>query len=92
MASAGHTQPNAEELLLAITALLIDEREKRVADEPDAARIEVLLDSCGLSYKTIAAITGKQEDAVRMAITRANARPKTKPGAKKSARATSKRR
>jgi hypothetical protein len=64
--------PTAEESLLAIATLLIEERDARTAGDKGAPRIEVLLAATGLSHAAIASMTGKNEPAVRMAISRAS--------------------
>jgi DNA-directed RNA polymerase specialized sigma24 family protein len=61
-------------LLLAVAALLADQREAGLADRPGAIRTEVLLADVGLSSPQIARIVGKQPAAVRMAISRARKR------------------
>jgi DNA-directed RNA polymerase specialized sigma24 family protein len=58
-------------LLLAMAALLADDREARVASDSTAERTEVLLARAGLSAGQIGEILGKQAGAVRMALSRA---------------------
>jgi DNA-directed RNA polymerase specialized sigma24 family protein len=60
----------AESALAGILALLADEREVRVKDEETAVKTEILLSRAGLSYKDIAAVTGKRADTIRVAISR----------------------
>ena len=59
-----------ESAMAGILALLIEERERRTADDKDAVRTEVLLADAGLSLDEIAGVTGRKYDAVRMAVTR----------------------
>jgi hypothetical protein len=54
-----------------ILALLIEEREERLAGNKEATKIEVLLARIGFSNEDIAAVTGKKADAVRKVIERA---------------------
>jgi DNA-directed RNA polymerase specialized sigma24 family protein len=78
MASTGRElnrhEIDASKALAGILALLIEEREERLADDKEATKIEVLLAKVGLSNDDIAAVTGKKPDAVRMAIQRAKAK------------------
>jgi DNA-directed RNA polymerase specialized sigma24 family protein len=60
--------PAERDILLAILALLIDERAER---RPSAQKIELLLDRVGLPVNTIAQVLNKQPAAVRMALSRA---------------------
>lgn len=57
-----------------ILSLLIDERNERTRNDRDAVRTEVLLAGAGLSIEEIAAVTGRNYDAVRMAISRGRAK------------------
>lgn len=61
----------SEVALAGILALLIEEREERGREGKSAEKIEVLLSKAGLSNEEIAAVTGKQPSAVRMAVSRA---------------------
>jgi DNA-directed RNA polymerase specialized sigma24 family protein len=61
---------SAESALAGILALLAEEREVRVKDEDTAVKTEMLLSRAGLSYKDIAAVTGKKADTVRVTISR----------------------
>jgi hypothetical protein len=60
--------------MLGVLALLIDEREQRIASDREAERTEVLLDRVGLSVDSIAMATGKNRDAVRKMIARRKAK------------------
>jgi DNA-directed RNA polymerase specialized sigma24 family protein len=60
--------PAERDILLAILALLIEERAER---RPSAQKIELLLDRVGLPANTIAQVLNKQPAAVRMALSRA---------------------
>jgi DNA-directed RNA polymerase specialized sigma24 family protein len=64
----------ASKAMAGILALLIEEREERLAGDRDATKIDVLLATAGLSNDDIAAVTGKKPDAVRKAIERARAK------------------
>lgn len=61
----------ADTALTGILALLVEQREARIADEESPKKTEVILTEAGLSNEEIAAVTGKKSDAVRMAIQRA---------------------
>lgn len=68
-------KPNAvESVLSGILALLIDEREQRTAGDKSAVRTEVLLADAGLPLDAIAALTGRNYDTVRMAVSRGRAK------------------
>jgi len=60
-----------EQLLAAVIALLVDERQSRIGD--GELKTEILLHRAGLPYQLIASVMGKQPDAVRKAISRAGA-------------------
>lgn len=60
-----------QDLLKAVVALLADERERRVQDDPSSRKTEILLADVGLSSSLIAQLIGKQPDAVRKTISRA---------------------
>lgn len=64
----------AEKAMAGILALLVEEREQRASGNKDATKIEVLLERVGLSNEDIAAVTGKNANAVRVAIHRAKAK------------------
>lgn len=68
---ARESMADSRQILLAILALLVDERESRVADQPGARRTELVLSTAGLDAAVIAALLNKQVAAVRMAIYRA---------------------
>lgn len=75
MATSAKTQDDpkigAESALAGILALLIDQREIRIKEIPDAARTEVLLSRAGLAVDEIVRLTGKKSDTVRKIILRA---------------------
>jgi hypothetical protein len=54
-----------------VLALLVDEREQRVKDDKSATKTELLLANAGLSNEDIAAVTGKNANAIRVAVRRA---------------------
>lgn len=60
--------------MAAVLALLIDERERNIADDTAAAKTELILARAALPTEDIAALTGKSHDAVRKTIQRARAR------------------
>jgi DNA-directed RNA polymerase specialized sigma24 family protein len=64
---------STDDILLAILAVLVNNREQIIADRPDQVRTEIVLANAGLSYGTIARLLGKKPDAVRMMISRARA-------------------
>jgi hypothetical protein len=57
--------------LMGVLALLADAREQHVKNDRDAVKTELILARVGMSRDDIATVTGKNKDAVRMAITRA---------------------
>jgi DNA-directed RNA polymerase specialized sigma24 family protein len=61
----------ASKAMAGILALLIEEREERLAGDREATKIEVLLARIGFSNEDIATVTGKKPDAVRKVIERA---------------------
>lgn len=63
--------PSDSGLLLAIAALLAKSYQP---NERDPRPAEQVLADAGLSYADIAAIVGKQPDAVRVALARARAK------------------
>jgi hypothetical protein len=63
--------PSERDILLAILALLVDEREIRAAERPKQTKTELLLADAGLPLSTIATLLNKQTDAIRMSVTRA---------------------
>jgi DNA-directed RNA polymerase specialized sigma24 family protein len=69
--------PDLSAVGLAVLSLLVDERESRVADRPDAVPTEVLLDEAGLNSSQIGALVQKTPGAVRMTLSRART-PKKK--------------
>lgn len=75
-------QTSSERVQLGILALLAADRAER---EPEPAlSTEVVLDAAGLSNQQIAAVLGKNPDAIRMKISRAKAAAKKKgKGARK---------
>ena len=79
--------PTTDELLLGILTLLADDREQRVRQLPDAPRTELLLSAAGLSNEVIAKALGKNPNAVRMAVARANTPAAKKQPAKKTTKA-----
>lgn len=60
------TQPDP--MMVALVALLVDERQARITDGD--VKTELLLNRCGLHHTVIAQLMGKQPDAVRKAISR----------------------
>lgn len=63
-----------DQLLTAVLAVLLDEREHRVQDCPGTRKPETLLVDAGLPVPVVASLLGKQPGAVRMAVTRAKAK------------------
>lgn len=66
-----------DDLLKAILAVLVDERDTRSSERPDQVRTEILLANAGLGHQVIAQLLGKNPDAVRMLLARA--RPPKSP-------------
>jgi DNA-directed RNA polymerase specialized sigma24 family protein len=56
--------------LAGILALLIAEREERLNEKGEVRKTEVILADAGLSIGEIAALAGKNYDAVKMTIRR----------------------
>ena len=70
------------DLLKAILAVLLDEREARAAERPSQQKPELLLAGVGMGHQVIAQLLGKNADAVRMMLARAKKASDTKkPGA-----------
>lgn len=69
--AAEGSQVSAEAAMAGILALLVDERENRIAGQKDAQKTELLLKAAGLSVDEISAVTGRKRDAVRKTIERA---------------------
>lgn len=67
-------QVSSAAALAGILTLLVEERETRVRDDKEAPKTEVLLDWAGLSLDDIAAVTGRNYNAVRMALSRSRRR------------------
>jgi hypothetical protein len=61
---------SAESGLLAVIALLADEREQRIKGSSDSAKTEAILFRAGLNANQIAAATGKTIEAVRKSLQR----------------------
>lgn len=71
-AQAGEgSQISTEKAMAGILALLVDERENRIAGQKDAQKTELVLKAAGLSIDEISAVTGRKRDAVRKTIERA---------------------
>jgi DNA-directed RNA polymerase specialized sigma24 family protein len=62
---------SGETALAVVLALLVDERERQVKEDKDARKTEVVLAGAGLGAADIAALTGKNVDAVRKTLQRA---------------------
>jgi DNA-directed RNA polymerase specialized sigma24 family protein len=56
--------------LRAVVALLSAERDEASDARPEIARSELVLARAGLSYQTIARLTGKKPEAVRSLLRR----------------------
>jgi DNA-directed RNA polymerase specialized sigma24 family protein len=65
-----HGQPT-DDLLRAILAVLVDEREQQAKNRQEQMKSELLLANAGLTFATIAQVMGKKPDAVRMMLSRA---------------------
>lgn len=59
------------DLLRALVALAVDEREMRIEGSANAKRSEVLLSDAGLSALTISEVLGKNPASVRKTLSRA---------------------
>lgn len=75
-AQDGSEQPTTDvaPAIAGILALLVDGRERALADEKSATKTEILLANAGMSIGAICLVTGKKYDAVRKAITRGRAK------------------
>ena len=62
--------PNLGTSMAGILALLVDARERALADEKGGTKTEVLLANAGMSIGDICAVSNKKYDAVRKAISR----------------------
>lgn len=71
MAVKGTDMPSGDELLLGILAILVAEREERSLDAKDRSKTEIVLNKAGLTAPFIAALMGKNVEAVRKVIQRA---------------------
>lgn len=69
-------EPSERELLMALVALLVEEREVTRAPGEGRPRTELLLHAVGLGNVTIGRVMNKHPDAVRMVIARASTPPK----------------
>lgn len=65
---------SSEAAMLGVLALMIDERERRIASEKEAEPTDVVLARVGLSVDDIATAMGKNRDAVRKMLSRRNAK------------------
>lgn len=63
-----------EAAMAGILILLADEREARIADDPDAPRTEVILHRAGLSIGQVATVLGKKYETAKSAIRRGQSR------------------
>lgn len=70
----GRHEMTVDKAMAGILALMVEEREQRVDGDKDAVEIEVLLARAGLSNEDIAAVTGKNPNAIRVALHRAKAK------------------
>jgi DNA-directed RNA polymerase specialized sigma24 family protein len=62
-----------EAALHGVLALLVEDRESRIANDKNATKTELLLERVGLTVEEIANVMGKNRDAVRKAISRGRA-------------------
>lgn len=69
--SDGLSDVGTREILLAMLALMVDERESRLPDQPSRQRVELVLAQAGLSAAAIAQLLNKQVGTVQMALYRA---------------------
>jgi DNA-directed RNA polymerase specialized sigma24 family protein len=72
--------------MIGLLRLAVAEREERHDPALSERKIEVLLHEAGLSHGQIAAVTGKQASAVRMAIARSAGKTKKKAATKSRSR------
>lgn len=59
-----------ERVMLAVLALLADEREARIAGDKDARKTEILLADAGFSIGEIATLLGRKYEAVKATLRR----------------------
>jgi hypothetical protein len=59
---------------MAVLAVLVDEREQRIATSDAGIKTEVLLTRLGLSSTLIGRLMGKQPAAIRVTLSRVRAR------------------
>jgi DNA-directed RNA polymerase specialized sigma24 family protein len=70
MAQRTESLLTSDEAMLALVALLVDQREERLKGVPDAVKTEALLGRVGLAAPQIAVLTGKNVEAVRKTLQR----------------------
>lgn len=73
-------EPGVDDLLRAMLALMVDDREARAADRPGQIKTEVLLAEAGLGAGQIATLLNKQPGAVRMTLSRTRRKQNGKTG------------
>jgi DNA-directed RNA polymerase specialized sigma24 family protein len=71
------TESVSDAVQLAILALLVEDREARLAQRPDATKTEVILAACGLDAATISKLVRKQASSVRTVLSRERATGKS---------------
>jgi DNA-directed RNA polymerase specialized sigma24 family protein len=73
-ARTSEVQIGGDKALAGVLALLVAEREARLNDKSEPRKTEVVLADAGLDYAEIAAVTGKNYDAVKQAVRRGRQR------------------
>jgi len=79
MTSEEKATPSAETLLLAIAALLTAAHQSTKPTISNESSAAILLASVGISHQDIGRITGRQPNAIRMAITRSKVTTSGRP-------------
>jgi DNA-directed RNA polymerase specialized sigma24 family protein len=66
--------PDLASIAVAVLALLVDERESRIAGDPGAVGTEMLLAGAGLTSTQVAGLLRTSPGAVRMKLSRGRAK------------------
>jgi DNA-directed RNA polymerase specialized sigma24 family protein len=79
---AAAESPDLSQTMRAMLALMVAEREERLAPDEEPRRTEVILAGAGFSPAHIAEITGRHIEAVRTTLRRARERSTATPAAR----------
>jgi len=70
MPSSSQSEASEHDVLRAMLALQIADREERTSDDGGRRGTEVVLDAVGFNYSEIASLTGQDKEAVRSTVRR----------------------